>query len=168
MERPAQGPADGHHRRRAPRAPAHGSQRPRAADDGGGEVGLGAVPVPGPADAIELRGLRAVGVHGVLPEERSRPQPFVVDLDIELDASTAGASDDLADTVDYGAVADRVAAVVSGESFRLLEALATRIAESVLADPRAIAVTVSVRKSRPPVPVDLASAGVRLTRRRPS
>ena len=65
-------------------------------------------------DRIELRGLRIVGTHGVLPEERQRSQPFEVDLDIVADLSRASASDDLEDTVDYGAVAAAVAAVVSG------------------------------------------------------
>lgn len=118
------------------------------------------------ADRIELRGLRVVGTHGVLPEERERAQPFELDLDVEVDLGPAAASDDVADTVDYGAVAEAAARVVATESFGLLEALAARVADVVLADGRVGAVTVGVRKLRPPVPVDLASAGVRITRRR--
>jgi dihydroneopterin aldolase len=117
-------------------------------------------------DQIELRGLRVAGVHGALPEERTRAQPFEVDLDIVADLAGAGQSDTLADTVDYGAVTAAVAKVVSGERFQLLERLAERIAEVVLEDPRAVSVTVAVRKLRPPVPVDLATAGVRITRDR--
>ncbi len=117
-------------------------------------------------DAIELRGLRVVGRHGCLPEEQSRDQPFEVDLDVELDLSVAGQSDDVADTVDYGALAEAVAGVVGGERTALLECLAARIADGVLADARVRSVTVTVRKLRPPVPVDLATAGVRLTRKR--
>lgn len=115
---------------------------------------------------IELRGLRALGVHGALPEEQSRAQPFEVDLDIELDLSAASQSDDLADTLDYGAVAEMVEKIVSSEHFTLLERLAARIAEVVLGDGRVTAVTVGVRKLRPPVPVDLESAGVRIRRTR--
>lgn len=118
-------------------------------------------------DRVELRGLRVLGRHGMRPEEQERDQPFEVDLDVELDLSLAGRSDHLADTFDYGAAAEVVAAVVVDESFDLLERLATRIAEVVLADGRVRAVTVAVRKVRPPVPVDLATAGVRITRRRP-
>ena len=122
-------------------------------------------PIP---DRIELRGLRVLGVHGALPEEQDRAQPFEIDLDVEADLSVAGASDHLSDTVDYGAVAAVVAAVVGGQRFRLLERLAQRVADEVTtADPRIRAVTVTVRKLRPPVPVDLTSAGVRITRRRP-
>lgn len=118
-------------------------------------------------DVVELRGLRVLGRHGVLDEERERDQPFEVDLDVETPLAAAGASDDLADTVDYGRLVADVAAVVGGERFGLLERLAERIAEVVLADGRVTGVTVAVRKLRPPVPSDLATAGVRITRRRP-
>lgn len=120
----------------------------------------------GPADVIELRGLRALGRHGCLPEEQQRAQPFEVDLDVAMDLSPAGASDDLGDTLDYGAAAEAVAAVVAEESSALLERVAERIAEVVLADQRVLSVTVAIRKLRPPVPVHLATAGVRITRRR--
>lgn len=121
------------------------------------------------ADLIQLRGLRAVGTHGVLPEERSRPQPFEVDLDLELDLTLPGRSDELGDTADYGAVAEAAAAVVAGEHSDLLEHLAERIAAAALAAaPGADAVTVALRKLRPPVPVPLATAGVTIRRTRPT
>ena len=123
---------------------------------------------PSSADRIELRGLRVLAVHGALPEERERPQPFEVDLDVDLDLGPAGRSDALADTVDYGALTARVAAVVQGEPSTLLEHLARRVADAVLDDHRVTAVTVTVRKLRPPVPADLATAGVRITRTRPA
>jgi dihydroneopterin aldolase len=118
------------------------------------------------ADRIELRGLRAVGTHGALPEERDRSQPFEVDIDIEADLGPAGRSDVLGDTVDYGAVTGAVVDVIAGRHAELLEHLAERIAAAVLevAGPIAGSVTVTVRKLRPPVPADLASAGVRITR----
>ena len=115
-------------------------------------------------DRIELRGLRAVGIHGVLPEEQVRAQPFEVDLDLEVDLAAAGRSDDLADTIDYGAITEGVASIVTGEHHALLERLAGRIAETALNDQRVSSVTVTVRKLRPPVPFDLASAAVRITR----
>jgi dihydroneopterin aldolase len=117
-------------------------------------------------DRIELRALRALGTHGVLPEERQRAQPFEVDLDIDADLRAAGTSDDLADTIDYGAITEAVAAAVAGPHADLIEHLAERIAMTVLklGAPIATSVTVTVRKLRPPVPVDLASAAVRITR----
>ena len=59
-------------------------------------------------DCIQLRALRVVCVVGVLPEERDRPQPLAIDIDIYTDLSAAGQSDDLNDTLDYGAVAAAV------------------------------------------------------------
>ncbi|HYX45118.1 MAG TPA: dihydroneopterin aldolase [Acidimicrobiales bacterium] len=116
-------------------------------------------------DRIELRGLRVLGICGALPEEKNRPQPLEVDLDLEVDLAPAGQTDALPDTVDYGALARAAARVASTERFTLLERLAQRIVDEVGADPRVESVTVGVRKLRPPVPVDLATAGVRITRR---
>lgn len=117
-------------------------------------------------DSIQLRGIRAVGRHGVLDEEHRRAQPFEVDLDLEVDLAAAGASDALGDTVDYGAVAQLVVDEIEGEHSDLLEHLAARIAGAVLELAPAVAgVRVSIRKLRPPVPVDMESAGVTIHRR---
>jgi len=115
-------------------------------------------------DVIELRGLRVVGTHGCLPEERERPQPFELDLDVEIDLAPAARSDDVTATVDYGVMAEAAARVVAMQSFSLLETLAERVAEVILTDERVVSTTVAVRKLRPPVPVELATAGVRITR----
>jgi dihydroneopterin aldolase len=122
---------------------------------------------PAPLDRIELRGLRLVGICGALPEERERAQPLELDLDIEADLSTAGRTDDLDDTIDYGALCDVVDAVVEEAHAVLLEHLAEEVAEAILAvDDRVLAVTVAVRKLRPPVPHVLATSGVRIRRSR--
>jgi dihydroneopterin aldolase len=115
-------------------------------------------------DRIELRGLRAVGTHGALPEEQTRAQPFEVDVVVVADLRAAGQSDDLGDTVDYGALAYAVERVVTRERFQLLERLAERIADEVRSDPRVDEVEVTVRKLRPPVAVDLSSVAVTVTR----
>ncbi len=117
-------------------------------------------------DVIELRGLRALGICGALPEERVRVQPLEVDLDVVADLAPAGASDDLVDTLDYGLIAEQVERVIVDEKFVLLERLAARLAEVVLGDSRVESVTVSVRKLRPPVPQQLDTSGVRITRSR--
>ena len=126
-----------------------------------------AAPVP-PLDAVELRGLRARGRHGVLEAERELGQVFVVDLVLHLDTRPAGASDDLADAVDYAEVASRVHAVVAGEPVRLVEALAARIADAVLADVRVRAVDVAVHKPQAPVPVPFDDVVVRTHRPNPA
>lgn len=115
-------------------------------------------------DTIEIRGLRATGVHGVLPEERERAQPFEVDLDLSLDLRKAGGSDDLADTVDYGVLTEAVGACVTGESYALLERLAERIAEIAMADARVTEVAVTVKKLEPPVDAEVDHVAVRITR----
>ncbi|MBA3654271.1 MAG: dihydroneopterin aldolase [Actinobacteria bacterium] len=105
-----------------------------------------------------------MGVHGVLPEEQRRPQPFEVDLDLHLDLKPAGASDRLEDTVDYGGLAEAVAACISGERHALLETLAERIAGLALADDRVTSVVVTVKKLEPPIPVDIDHVAVRIMR----
>jgi FolB domain-containing protein len=117
-------------------------------------------------DRIELRGLRALAICGALPEEQMRAQPVEVDVDIVVDLTTAGRTDELADTVDYAGVAADVERVLTNERFTLLERLAERLTEVVLVDERVVEVTVAARKLRPPVPQQLDTTGVRLTRAR--
>lgn len=118
-------------------------------------------------DRIELRGLTLSASVGVLPEERARRQPIEVDLDVEVDLAAAAASDDLADAVDYAAVCAAVEGAVASGHVQLLEQLAARVADAVLAvDARVDAVEASVRKLRPPVPQQLRTAGVRVRRER--
>lgn len=97
-------------------------------------------------DRIRIAGIRVGGRHGVSAQERAAEQPFDVDLVIELDASAAAERDDLAETVDYARLYDRVCAVVSGNSFALLERLASAILEVALDDPRVVAAEVTVAK----------------------
>ena len=115
-------------------------------------------------DRILISGLRELGVHGVLPEEQVRPQPFEVDVELLVDVSAAGESDELHDTVDYGAVCEAVSRIVSSEQYRLLERLATRIAEVCRADPRVVGVVVEVRKLHPPVRALIDHVAVRVER----
>ena len=117
------------------------------------------------ADRIELRGLRLTGICGALPEERDRAQPLELDVDVYVSFEAAGTSDDLDDTVDYGAICSAIERVVDAGRPQLLEHLAEVLATTVLGlDPRVEAVTVGVRKLRPPVPQPLATSGVRIHR----
>jgi 7,8-dihydroneopterin aldolase/epimerase/oxygenase len=118
-------------------------------------------------DRIEIRGLRVVGRHGVLPEERERAQPFSLDIVAWVDMAAAQRSDALIDTVDYGALAQVAADTVGQQSFQLLEALAGHVAEALLAaDSRVEAVEVGLHKLRPPLALDVASTGVQVHRSR--
>ena len=115
-------------------------------------------------DRILIAGVRELGIHGVLPEEQERPQPFEVDVELLVDLTAPGVSDDLADTVDYGLVRAEIAKVVTGEHYQLLETLAARIAEVCKRDPRVQGVVVEVRKMKPPIDADVAYVGVRIER----
>jgi dihydroneopterin aldolase len=107
-----------------------------------------------------------MGTHGALPEEALRPQPFEVDLELLVDLRPAGRTDELAATVDYAELCEAARAVIEGPHALLLEHLAEKVAERALAvaHGRAQGVVVTVRKLRPPVPVELATAAVRVHR----
>jgi dihydroneopterin aldolase len=116
------------------------------------------------SDRITLRGLVVRGHHGVFEHERIDGQDFVIDVELAVDTLTAARSDDLADTVDYGAVAATVAAVVGGEPVNLLETLAERIATACLADVRVSSVDVTVHKPNAPIPLTFGDVAVTITR----
>jgi dihydroneopterin aldolase len=118
------------------------------------------------ADHIVLTGLTVHGNHGVFDFERRDGQDFVVDVDLELDTTPAAASDDVADTVHYGDLADALAKVVGGEAVNLLETLAQRLADVCLADGRVTAATVTVHKPQAPIPLQFSDVAVTIRRAR--
>jgi 7,8-dihydroneopterin aldolase/epimerase/oxygenase len=117
-------------------------------------------------DRVELRGLRARGRHGVLPHETALGQTFVVDLTLHLDTRPAAESDDLERTVDYGAMAVAVVAVVAGEPVALIETLAQRVADVALGPERVRAVDVSIHKPEAPITVPFDDVVVTIHRER--
>jgi dihydroneopterin aldolase len=117
-------------------------------------------------DRIELRGLRVLGRHGALEGEQDNAQPFEIDLEVEADLGEAAHDDELSKTVDYSLVVEKAMEIVHQRQYRLLEALAEAIAAGILEIAAVQAITVTVRKLRPPVAADMASAGVRLRRER--
>lgn len=118
------------------------------------------------ADHLTLRGLRVRGHHGVLPAERDDGQDFVVDVVLTLDTRQAGVSDELSDTVDYGALAETVAGLVRGEPVSLIETLAKRLADACLKEPLVEGVEVTVHKPHAPVSVPFDDVSVTIVRRR--
>jgi dihydroneopterin aldolase len=118
-------------------------------------------------DRIELRGIQAYGFHGVLAHERRDGQPFVVDVVARTNLAAAGASDALTDTVDYGVLARDVVAAVERDPVDLIETVAVRIADLVLADARIHEVEVTVHKPEAPVTVPVADVAVVVVRSRP-
>lgn len=118
------------------------------------------------SDRIALTGLRVRGHHGLYDFERAQGQDFVVDVVLELDLAAAARTDDIGDTVHYGALAERLAATVAGEPVNLIETLADRLATACLADARVAAATVTVHKPQAPIPLTFSDVAVTLRRAR--
>jgi dihydroneopterin aldolase len=121
-------------------------------------------------DRLSLLGMRFEARHGVHAWEKETPQSFEVDLVLHGDLSEAAETDDLASTVDYGALYELVRAlVVEGPSHDLIEALAGDIARATLAAtaaPRVASVEVRVRKPKAPLGGAFDTVEVALTRHR--
>ncbi len=117
-------------------------------------------------DEILLTGLTVFGRHGVYDHERENGQEFTIDVRLMMSLAAAAASDDVVDTVHYGELAERVAAVVAGEPVNLIETLAERIADVALVDPRVVWAEVTVHKPHAPIPLTFADVAVRVRRRR--
>lgn len=117
-------------------------------------------------DEIRLTGLTVFGRHGVFDHEREDGQDFTIDLRLLVDLSAAAASDDVTDTVHYGELAEKVAAVVAGDPVNLIEKLAQRIADAALEDERVHEVEVTVHKPHAPIPLTFADVSVTIRRSR--
>ncbi len=116
------------------------------------------------SDRIQLSGLRVRGRHGVLPAERRDGQDFLVDVVLDVDLRPAAASDSLSATVDYGALAGRLAAVVAGEPVDLIETLADRLADVCLESPLVRSAEVTVHKPQAPIPLAFTDVSVTVVR----
>ena len=116
------------------------------------------------SDTISVLGIRARGKHGVLAFEQEIGQPFVVDVEMTVDTRAAAADDDLAATVDYGAVSTEVVRIITGPAFQLIETLAAKIAERIKEFPGVEQVTVTVHKPFAPVTEIFEDVTLRITR----
>lgn len=112
-------------------------------------------------DRIDIRGIEVYARHGVLEEEHERAQVFKVDLVVFADLSTAGKTDDLADTIDYAELAVEVREVVGDESHKLLETVAAKVADAIMAHPKVTRAIVTIHK--PDAPIDVVFEDVSVT-----
>jgi len=103
-------------------------------------------------DKILMSHMGFYGFHGVLDEERAIGQKFFIDVELSLDLSVAGASDDVAHTVSYAEVYDDVKYFAESARYNLIEALAENIAQRILAKYSVVA-EVMVRVKKPEAPV---------------
>lgn len=116
-------------------------------------------------DRIALHRIAAHGRHGANPGERDRPQPFHIDLALDLDLSQASRSDALEDTVDYSRIYADVIEIVERRSYALLERLGSDVLDMVMADDRVARCEVTIAK---PQLLDGATPSVTLVRERRS
>jgi dihydroneopterin aldolase len=118
------------------------------------------------SDRILLDNMIFQGKHGLLEAERNETQPFEVDVELHLDLSRAGMTDDIAETVDYRTVFDICRRVVENTSCHLLEALAETLAAELVARVDADEIVVRIRKPYVALPGEIESSGVEIVRSR--
>ncbi|MBC1471319.1 dihydroneopterin aldolase [Listeria seeligeri] len=118
-------------------------------------------------DKIYLNELAFYGYHGVLSEENKLGQKFIISLVLGLSTKKAGISDNVNDTVSYADVYKTVKEIAEGKPFKLIEALAEKIATEVLVNyPLLNEVTVKLIKPNPPIPGHYHSVAVEIERKR--
>ena len=115
------------------------------------------------SDTVSVRDLSVAAVIGVHDWEREIEQTLLVSVDMAVDVRTAAASDDLADALDYSAVAATIAAVLRDGKYRLIETAAERVAERLLASFPVSWLRLDVRK---PITADGYTAAVTIERSR--
>jgi dihydroneopterin aldolase len=117
-------------------------------------------------DRISLRGLHVFARHGVHEAERRDGQEFVIDAVLWLDTRPAAAGDDLAKTVDYSALTDRLAVLAGDPPVQLIETLAQRLVAACLSEPAVEEAEITVHKPHAPLarPVDDVAVTIRRAR----
>ena len=118
------------------------------------------------ADRITLTGLKVRGNHGVFDHEKRDGQDFLVDITVWIDLGGAAADDDLKQTLHYGDMAERAAAIVAGPSRDLIETVAAEIADDIMTDQRAHAAEVTIHKPSAPIPLTFTDVAVTMRRSR--
>jgi len=118
-------------------------------------------------DKIYVNRMEFYGFHGVFSEETRLGQRFAVDLSVSLDLKKAGETDELKYSVNYAELYQVCKDIVEGPPYKLVEAVAEKIASGILTMFALISeVTVKVIKPDPPIPGHYNSVAVEITRRR--
>ncbi|MEW6553460.1 MAG: dihydroneopterin aldolase [Actinomycetota bacterium] len=113
-----------------------------------------------PTAKIVISGIKAYAFHGCTPEEKEKGQDFIVDIELEYDAARAVENDDLAEAVDYDALATDVYELVTRERYDLVETLAARIGERIMDTTPASRLLVRVRKPQAPLSQEVGEVAV--------
>ncbi len=117
-------------------------------------------------DTIFVEAIEFYAYHGASDEEQNVGHRYVVDVELKFDTRKAGRLDDLNDTINYSRVAKRIVAIGTQEQFRLLEALASRMTDTILSEFPVEAVRLRVKKMTPPMNVIARAVGVEIYRER--
>jgi dihydroneopterin aldolase len=115
-------------------------------------------------DTIFLSEVKVQTKLGVPEWERMTPQTIILDIEIGYDLSKACQSDDVNDTIDYGAVVNRVRETLQENSFQLVEKLAEHLCQLILKE--FIALSVKIKVAKPTVLPGLKALGVVIHRTR--
>ena len=115
-------------------------------------------------DTIRIEQLKLSCLVGVNPWEQLTKQQITLDVELNVDLSPAGASDTIADTIDYRTIVNKIVSEIGDSNFALIEALATRVVEICLGDDRVQSAEVTLRK--PGAIQDASSVGVIIRRSR--
>ena len=115
-------------------------------------------------DSIRITDLRVQTRVGVPDEERATPQMVRVSIEVFKDLGTAAATDDLDETVDYGALVPQVAGLIESSENRLLEKLAGDVASLIEGFSGVSGVTVEIAKEEPPLDEEIGRVSIRIER----
>lgn len=119
------------------------------------------------SDQISIRGLSLHAYHGVMPHEAKVGQTFSIDMTLDIDLAAAAKSDKVADTVSYDQVVKAATDAFCGQRFRLIEAAAGAVANSVLAKfPKVRGIAVTIHKPHAPIAATFDDVAVTLVRKR--
>ena len=117
------------------------------------------------SDSIKIKGIAAIGFHGVYTEERAKGQKFIVDVKLSLPLQ--GMKDDLSKTVNYADIAHLVVRHITGEPVNLIETVAESIADEILKDfPLVKKVKIKVHKPEAPINVEFADVVAEIEKER--
>jgi len=117
-------------------------------------------------DELSVTGIECFAHHGVFDFERREGQVFVVDLVLGIDTRPAAASDDLAETVNYGTLVADVKAAVERDPVDLIETVAQRITDVCLMDTRVEWARVTLHKPDAPIDAEYSDVALTITRTR--
>ncbi|MCR4648729.1 MAG: 2-amino-4-hydroxy-6-hydroxymethyldihydropteridine diphosphokinase [Lachnospiraceae bacterium] len=118
-------------------------------------------------DKIVITGLEVFAHHGVYEQEKLKGQKFIINAEFEIDTLTAGLSDEIDDTLDYGKVCEFINEYMVVNQFNLLEALINSLARKLLVTfERIKSLSLEICKPDAPIPVKFNTVSVKIKRSR--